>query len=230
MSESRIYTPKAVTRVKEAEAAEAKAAQIEAQLQPGPFPIDALNETQKRIAEAVANVHQLPIELAAMPALAVTGAALGKTWKLTGAVNGRDNFGNLYIIPGAPKSAGKGAAAQLAEPIVQASAKLADDWLASEKPVLETRRSILEARAKHLTACLARRKDGKQPLRDNELQTLETELRDANKELAHIKPLLAAAPSYHVGNATSEALAMKFARNDDTLFVLAYEGGDVLRV
>ncbi len=82
-------------RAEETEAAEAKGAQAEAQLQPGQFPVDALNETQRRIAEDVATVHELPIELAAMPALAVTAAALGKGWKLTGAVNGRENFGNL---------------------------------------------------------------------------------------------------------------------------------------
>src|SRR5690348_13257147 len=36
--------------------------------------------------------------------------------------------------------------------------------------------------------------------------------------------------SYHVGNATSEALAVKFARNDDTLFCFSPEAGDVIRV
>ncbi|HYV26816.1 MAG TPA: DUF3987 domain-containing protein, partial [Candidatus Eisenbacteria bacterium] len=214
----------------EALSAETKSVQVEAQFLPGPFPIDALNDTQRRIAEAVASVHQLPIELAAIPALATTAAALGKGWKLTGAVNGRENFGNLYFIPGAPKSTGKGAAAQLAEPIIQASARLIDDWKGSEKPILETKRQVLEARAKHLTACLAHRKDRNRSLTDSELATFEAELRDANAELEHIKPMLAAAPSYHVGNATSEALAMKFARNDDTLFALAYEGGDTLRV
>ena len=202
----------------------------EAQLQPGPFPIDALNETQRRIVEAVATVHQLPIELAAMPALAVIGAALGKAWKLSGAVNGCETFGNVYIIPGAPKSTGKGAAARLAEPIVQASAKLAANWNASEKPRLETRNSILEARAKYITTCLVRRKDGNRSLPASELKKLEAELRAARAEIGSNTRLLAAVPSYHIGNATSEALAMKFTRNDDTLFALAYEGGDTLRV
>lgn len=202
----------------------------EAQLQPGKFPIEALNETQRRIAEDVATVHELPIQLAAMPAIAVIAAALGKSWKLTGAVNGRDNFANLYIIPGAPKSTGKGASAQLANPIIEASAILAEDWKASERPNLETKRQIMDARAKYFTACLARRKDGRRSLTSTELKTLEAELQDANAELERIKPLLATPPSYHVGNATSEALAMKFARNNDTLFALAYEGGDTLRV
>ncbi|MDA1273872.1 MAG: DUF3987 domain-containing protein [Verrucomicrobia bacterium] len=202
----------------------------QALLEPGDFPIDALNERQRRIAESVAITHDLPIELAAMPALAVTAAALGKTWKLSGAVNGRESFGNLYIIPGAPKSTGKGAAAQLAKPIVELSARLAEGWKAGEKPKLETKRLILEARVKHLTTCLARRKDGKRILSGSELETIEGELREANSNLEFIRPQLAAAPSYHVGNATSEALAMKFARNDDTLFALAYEGGDTLRV
>lgn len=224
-------TTKSSIHVCETDAVEVKSLlHLETQLQPGPFPIDALNDTQRRIVEAVANVHQLPMELVAMPALATTAAAMGKGWKLTGAVNGRENFANLYIIPGAPKSTGKGAAAQLANPIVEASAKLAENWKASEKPRLETNRQMLEARGKYLTACLAHRKQGKRNFTDSELTTFETELRDTNTKLEHIKPMLAAAPSYHIGNATSEALAMKFARNDDTLFALAYEGGDTLRV
>ena len=195
-----------------------------------PFPLDALNETQRRIVESVADVHQLPIELAALPALAVTAAALGKTWKLAGAVNGRENFANIYVLAFAPKSSGKGAAAQLTKPIVEASARLGLNWQAKEKPALETQRQILEARAKHLTACLARRKDRNRNLTTREQDEMKSDLSEANAELEHIRPLLAAAPSYHVGNATSEALAMKFARNADTLFALAYEGGDILRV
>jgi Protein of unknown function (DUF3987) len=230
MSDSRIYTPQTIMNAKALELAEEKRDQIEAQFNPGPFPIDAMSPTQRRIVESVANVYELPIELAAMPALAVIGAALGKAWKLTGAVNGRENFGNLYIIPGAPKSTGKGAAAQLAQPIVDASSKLIEDWKANEKPDLETKKLVLEARLKILIPCLAQRKDNGRLLPPSESQALETELRNANAEIERIKPFLTAAPSYHVGNATSEALATKFVRNGETLFALAYEGGDVLRV
>jgi hypothetical protein len=230
MSESHIYVPDSVARSKAQEAIDAAAAQREAQFQPGTFPVDALGETQTRIVEAVTSVYQLPPELAAMPALAVTAAALGKAWKLSGAVNGRENFGNLYIIPGAPKSAGKGAAAQLAEPILQASAKMEVDWKETKRPSLESHRQVLEARAKHLTNCLARRKDGGQSLPETELRIIEADLLAVNADLERIRPLLAAVPSYHVGNATSEALAMKFARNDDTLFAFSPEGGDTVRV
>lgn len=197
---------------------------------PGPFPVKALSEVPRQLVEAVANVYQIPIELAAMPSLAVVGAAMGKAWKLAGAVNGRDNFGNLYIIWGAPKSAGKGAAAQLSDPICKASQQLVELWNAKEKPNLETKRQILEARAKFLTECLARRTRRQRKFSDEELGELETELSGANAQLQRIKPLLASTPSYHVGNATSEALAIKFARNDDTLFTIAYEAGDTLRI
>jgi hypothetical protein len=79
----------------------------DAQFQPGPFPIEALSEIQRRVVESVAEVYQIPIELGAMPVLSVTSGALGKAWKITGAVNGRENYGNIYVIPGAPKSHGK---------------------------------------------------------------------------------------------------------------------------
>ena len=144
---------------------------VEPQLQPGPFPIDALSDTQKRIVEAVANVHQLPIELAAMPAIAVTGAALSKGWKLTGAVNGRENYGNLYVIPAAPKSNDKGAAAQLAQPIIEASTKLVKDWKEREKPDLETMLIRLLPKCVDTTP---NRRGEKLVLGTNRISTLET--------------------------------------------------------
>ena len=221
----------AAARTAELEHASALQAEAnEALFQPGPFPLDVMTETQKQIVSAVAEVHQIPVELAAMPALAVTAASLGKAWQLEGAVNGRSNFANLYCIVGAQKSTGKGAGALLASPIVKASGQLVEQWQATERPGLEAKRQVLEAKIKFLTNRIVRGEHGPKALLEPELERLTQDMRIASEELERLKPLLAANPSYHVGNATSEALAMKFARNDDTLFALAYEGGDILRV
>ncbi len=226
MSSTRIYTPGASPAAEPNRSEE----QADRLFEPGPFPVHSLNDTQRRIVETVAEVYGIPIELAAMPALAAVAAALGKAWKLNGAVNGRENYGNIYVVAGAPKSTGKGAAAQLAEPILRASEALAEAWSLTERPRLEAEQQQMEARAKYLVNCLAKQKDGRHSLTNIELSFLKDELIALSGKMALNAPLLAAAPSYHVGNATSEALAMKFARNEDTLFALAYEGGDVLRV
>src|SRR5450759_1035073 len=56
---------------------------------PGPFPLDALNETMRAIAVETAEVHQIPIELTAIAALATLSGALGTSREVTGAVNGK---------------------------------------------------------------------------------------------------------------------------------------------
>ena len=71
-----------------------------------PYPLHALNVTMRAIAEATAEVHQIPIELPAMAAVATMAGALGKSCELVGAVNGKTSFGNIYVIAGAPKSTG----------------------------------------------------------------------------------------------------------------------------
>lgn len=61
MSASRIYKPDAVKLAESIAALDAKSELAEAQFRPGPFPIDALNETQRRIVEAVAEVTGLDV-------------------------------------------------------------------------------------------------------------------------------------------------------------------------
>lgn len=193
------------------------------------FPLHCLNSTQRQMAEAVAEVYQLPIEMAGMPVLATTAAACGKAFKLTRAVNGRENYANLYIVPGAGKSFGKGAAGQVASPMQEASALLKKDWVENERPRLEAQRCGLEARSKFLAECLGKRKNGKSALDEGQLAEMERQLYEAKAKLEALKLKADLPPTLHVGDSTSAALAERFARNGEALFAIANEGGDMLR-
>ena len=97
---------------------------------PGPFPLDALSPVMQAIAKSVAEVYQIPTAMPGMSALAVGAGAGGKTYKLTGAVNGQSSYANLYVIASAGRGEGKGSvAAVIAGPLIKASIDLGRDFL-----------------------------------------------------------------------------------------------------
>lgn len=116
-------------------------------MQPGPFPVGALNATMRAIAEETATVHDIPIELPAMATVGTMAGALGKSRELVGAVNGRSSFGNLYVIAAAPKSTGKGATGGITSPLTAASADMVREFLENERPDLKVEKKVLEKEA-----------------------------------------------------------------------------------
>jgi hypothetical protein len=206
-----------------------------AELEPGEFPIDALSPAMRQMVASVAEVHRVPVELPAMCAVAIVSGALGNAYTLTGAVDGKECHGNLYVIPAAPKSSGKGSVANaLVRPLLDASADLAAAFTRGQLPGLKTDKAILEKRVNILVNELATGKTGKgnDRKRMGEVEKEETkrELEEAHQRLEAIAPLLEAMPTYWVGNATSEAMAAQFARNNPGLFCYSAEGGEIVRV
>ena len=90
-------------------------------LDAGKFPLDALPEPMNKLAQSLADVHQIDVALPGMAALATLSGAIGKSVTVNGATNGQTTHCNLFIIAGAPKSYGKGSAAAMANPIIEAS-------------------------------------------------------------------------------------------------------------
>jgi len=203
-------------------------------LEPGEFPLHALSPALRAIAENLANVHRVPVQLPAMCAVGIVSGALGNAYTLTGAVDGKDCHGNLYVIPAAPKSSGKGSVANaLVRPLLEASAELAAAFAQEQLPRLKADKAILEKRAGLLVNELATGKTGMGKARKpmSELEKVETrrELEAAQERLAEIEPLLSM-PTYWLGNATSEAMGAQFARNNPGLFCYSAEGGETVRV
>ena len=204
-------------------------------LDPGEFPIHALSPAMRAIVEEVAEVHRVPVALPAMCAVGVVSGALGSAFTLVGAVNGKESHGNIYIIAAAPKSSGKGSVAGvLVRPMLEASAELEADFKERQLPSLKSEKAVLEKRVSVLVNELASNKTGagkeRQPMGALERMETERELQTANARLEAIEPLLAALPTYWVGNATSEAMAAQFKRNNCGLFCYSAEAGEVVRV
>lgn len=205
------------------------------ELEPGGFPLHALSPAMRDMAEDLASVHRVPVQLPAMCAVGIVSGALGNAYTLTGAVDGKDCHGNLYIIPAAPKSSGKGSVANaLVRPLLDASAELAAAFKQHQLPRLKADKAILEKRVGVLVNELATGKTGtgtnRQPMGEAERAETRRELEQAHEQLAEIEPLLSALPTYWLGNATSEAMAAQFARNNPGLFCYSAEGGETVRV
>ena len=206
-----------------------------ASLEPGEFPIHALSPAMRAIVEEVAEVHRVPVALPAMCAVGVVSGALGNAFTLVGAVNGKESHGNIYIIAAAPKSSGKGSVAgALVRPLLEASAELEADFKERQLPILKSEKAVLEKRVTVIVNELASNKTGagkdRQTMGAVERMEAEHELQTANARLETIEPLLAAMPTYWVGNATSEAMAAQFKRNNCGLLCYSAEAGEVVRV
>jgi hypothetical protein len=204
-------------------------------LEPGQFPIHALNPVMRAMVENVADVHRVPVELPAMCAVGIVSGALGNAFTLTGAVNGKECHGNLYVIPAAPKSSGKGSVAgALVRPLLDASAELEADFKKNQLPGLKTEKAILEKRVNVLVNELATGKTGtgkdRKPMGEMEKMETQRELERAHARLDEITPFLDALPTYWVGNATSEAMERQFKRNNIGLLCYSPEAGATVRV
>ncbi len=204
-------------------------------LEPGKFPLHALSPSLRAIAADLANVHRVPVQLPAMCAVGIVSGALGNAYTLTGAVDGKDCHGNLYIIPAAPKSSGKCSVANaIVRPLLEASAELEAAFKQHQLPGLKTDKAILEKRVGVLVNELATGQTGrgrdKKTMGEPERAETRRELEQAHERLAEIEPLLSALPTYWLGNATSEAMAAQFAQNNPGLFCYSAEGGETVRV
>jgi hypothetical protein len=198
-------------------------------LDPGQFPLHALNRTMRRIVEEIVEVHQVAPELPGMTATATLAGALGKGWACVEAVNQRNTYGNLFVIAAAPKSYGKGACAEIARPIIEASKEIAEEFRRSERPQLRAEMKVLERRHKVIVEALTNSKTAKS-LSDVERQALHQELVDAEARMSDIEGLVRLLPSYWIGNATTAALTDHLVRNKEVLFSFSPEAGDLVRI
>ena len=169
--------------------------------EPGEFPLHALSPAMRAISEDLANVHRVPVQLPAMCAVGIVSGALGNTFTLTGAVDGKDCFGNLYVIPAAAKSSGKGSVAKtLAHPLLEASGELAVAFKQEKLPNLKAEKAILEKRVGVLVNELAKGKTGagnnRQVMGAVEKAETPRELEQAHGRIDAIEPFLNALPTY----------------------------------
>ncbi len=197
------------------------------------FPLDALNRVQRRIAAETVDVFQIKPELPGMSAVATLAGALGKAAVVNGATSGRVTHCNLFVIPGAPKSYGKGAAATLTAPLREASEQMAKAFRENEKPGLVTEMRILEKQASVLLNKITGTGNGKKPggaTTQGEREEMQGELVGIERRRDEIEPLVKLLPSYWIGNATSAALTEFLRRNGEAMFSYSPEAGEPVRI
>lgn len=205
--------------------------EVRAAVEPGPFPIDALGSIQRGIVEETANVHQIDAALPGMAAVAALAGAIGKGHVIHGAVNGRDTYCNVFVLAGAPKSYGKNAASTITRPLIDASAVMAEDFRANQRPDLLTEQHTLEMRYKKLLGLLAG--DGgknQEPLTESEKRDQRCELTKMRARIDAISALVRLLPSYWIGSATTAGLVDFLARNGETIFSFSPEAGELVRI
>ena len=192
---------------------------------PGLFPLDALNPVMRALAVESSDVYQIKPELPGMAAIAVVAGATGKGFVITGAVSGRQTYCNVYIIPGAPKSYGKNAAATMAAPLRDASNELAQCFRETERPKLLTEKKISKKREEMLVKDCAAGEST-----ESEREEMQSELAQLQKRLDEIESLLTWPPTYLIGNATSAALTEILKRNGETICSFSPEAGELVRI
>ena len=157
--------------------------------EPGEFPMHALNPVLRELAEQSAGVYQIKPELPGMAGVATLAGACGKAFVVSGAANGRETHCNLFVIPGAPKSYGKGSAAMMAAPLREASEEMAGAFRKGGRPQLVTEQRILEKREKGLVDQCAGLGKGKGKLTESEREATQTEIVRIRRRLDEIAPL-----------------------------------------
>ena len=203
---------------------------------PGPFPVDALSASMRAIAEELAIVHSVPVELPGMCALGTVSGSLGLAFMLEGAVLGKGGcFGGLYIIPGAAKSSGKGSVANyLVRPLIEASSALEAAFREAQLPRLKSEKSLLEKRLSYLENQYAKGRNGSNAgsslLNQAERHALQLEHEEAKERVEELERLIKAQPTYWVENTTSEKLGELMHSNRSGLLIYSPEGAETLRV
>jgi hypothetical protein len=193
------------------------------------FPIDALPPAARDAAATVAHVHNVPVQMPAMCALATLSGAMGRTWVFTGAAkDGQETHGNLYVAIATPIGGGKATAAILARPLVDFSVHRAKQFREFSQPLLFAEIGRLEAQLKGIRARFqnpkARERSGRTAAEDEQEQVeLEKRLAQAKRELP--------APRVLVEDFTSQKLIEICGRNPDgAAFVYSTEGAEVFRI
>ena len=90
--------------------------------EPQNFPIDAFPENLRNVVTEMAKLYQTPVCLPAMSSLAILSGAIGRSAYVTGAFKDKVTYLNLFVVPVAKKSVGKGnIGEQLCHPINERS-------------------------------------------------------------------------------------------------------------
>lgn len=192
--------------------------------EPAEFPVHRFPEMFSRYVTDVASCQRVPPSMVAVCVLSVVSACLGKSLRAK-LLPGKITPGNLFLLLAARPGTGKTDVLRMvAEPFYELERELLAAWKANVRPGLLAERDELQARRKRLkqqekklaTPHLAQA--GDHP--ESELIQVVRRLDEIERELNE--------PSLTAENVTAEKLALMLALNDEALFSVSSEAGEVL--
>ena len=185
---------------------------------PRSFPLEALNQNQREIVEAVMNTYGQDAGVVGNASIAVIAGAIGRSYSAIGGAAGFSTYANLFSLIGADRSTGKGISARvLMQPIISANDEIQLRYREDALPTLKVRHRIVKGQ---LEALFKAKED---PAPEQMLVQLQRELEVI--ELALKQP-----PSLHTGSVTGAAMVEVLARNNEQIMLYSPEAGDALKV
>jgi len=185
---------------------------------PRPFPIDALNQVQRSMVEAVINTFGQDPGVVGLTSCAVLSGGMGRSFMVEGAVQGLKTFGNTYTLIGVERSGGKGTVATaLMQPLINANSELLKNFRDNTLPSLKVRHRQI----KNQMEAMYKAKD--EPPQPETLIQLQ-------REFEMIERHLKSTPALFSGSATGASLVESLARNDEQLLLFSPEAGDAVKV
>lgn len=163
---------------------------------PAPFPLDALPDFMRAIAEAGAAASNTPITLTGPLTLAAHSVAMGSGLELDCGGSLRC-FGNLHMLGIAESGTGKSEAAKvILAPIRKAQKAILEQWMENDLPQHKARSALLKRQV-----AVAEK--------DNDQSTLARLIRE--RDSAELAASEKGRPLLYAGNVTREALAAAIA-------------------
>lgn len=192
-----------------------------------PFPVDALPVKVREIAEGLATVHQVPVSMPALAALAVLAGSIGTAVEVDADHRGPTRL-NLYVVLGAERGCGKsGVSGDLMRPLQTAAKEQEKQWRAKDP---ERKATLNLIRGKFLQKKTDTKKFG--PVDPFAMPTPEeiAQQTEGMRLIDDLEAELQRQPRLWMGDATSEALARALAMNRETLLSSSADAGDAIRV
>ena len=182
------------------------------------FPVDQLSTSQRAIVTSIVDTYGQDPGVVGIGSVAVIGAAMGRAFRVEGAVPGQITHGNIMAVVSAMRSEGKGTTAKkLMGPLIEYNSELQRQYRQHERPDLMRELNQAEARLNLLY------KAKEEPNPPDEIVRLE-------RRVEELKVQLASAPALYVGSATGAALVQALGRNAEAIMLFCPEAGDAVKV
>lgn len=185
---------------------------------PRDFPLEALNEIQRGIVEAVMGTYGQDAGVVGNASIAVIAGAIGRSYMAEGGATGFSTYANLFALIGADRSTGKGISARvLMQPIISANDEMQLRYREDALPTLKVRHRLVKGQLEAL-------------FKAKEDPTPEETLIRLQRELEGIELALKQPPSLYTGSVTGAAMVEILARNEEQIMLFSPEAGDALKV